>query len=74
MRWGKVTSPATLSTNKGLACIPMPQGRGLTLGLVTGAGFGMLATESVVLKLCQDRPTPDRVRTDALASVEIEEG
>lgn len=52
----------------------MPQGRGLTLGLVTGAGFGMLATESVVLKLCQDRPTPDRVRTDALASVEIEEG
>jgi short subunit dehydrogenase-like uncharacterized protein len=42
--------------------------------LVTGAGFGVLATESVVLKLCQDRPTPDRVRTDALASFEIEEG
>ncbi|GAC1367538.1 MAG: saccharopine dehydrogenase NADP-binding domain-containing protein [Ktedonobacteraceae bacterium] len=42
--------------------------------LVTGAGFGVLATESVVMKLCQDRPTPDRVRTDALASVEIEEG
>ncbi|MBA2678435.1 MAG: saccharopine dehydrogenase NADP-binding domain-containing protein [Ktedonobacteraceae bacterium] len=42
--------------------------------LVTGAGFGVLATESVVLKLCQGRPTPDRVRTDALASVEIEEG
>ncbi|GCE28330.1 membrane protein [Dictyobacter alpinus] len=42
--------------------------------LVTGAGFGVLATESVVLKLCQDRPTPDRVRTDALASVEIEAG
>ena len=42
--------------------------------LVTGAGFGVLATESVVLKLCQDRPAPDRVRTDALASVEIEEG
>ncbi len=42
--------------------------------LVTGAGFGVLATESVVIKLCQDRPTPDRVRTDALASIEIEEG
>ena len=42
--------------------------------LVTGAGFGVLATESVVLKLCQDRPTPDRVRTDALASVELEAG
>lgn len=42
--------------------------------LVTGAGFGVLATESVVIKLCQDRPTPDRVRTDALASVEIEAG
>jgi len=42
--------------------------------LVTGAGFGVLATESVVMKLCQDRPTPDRVRTDALASVAIEAG
>jgi len=42
--------------------------------LVTGAGFGVLATESVVMKLCQDRPTPDRVRTDALASVGIEAG
>ena len=42
--------------------------------LVTGAGFGVLATESVVMKLCQDRPTPDRVRTDALASVALEEG
>jgi short subunit dehydrogenase-like uncharacterized protein len=42
--------------------------------LVTGAGFGVLATESVVMKLCQGRPTPDRVRTDMLASVEIEGG
>lgn len=42
--------------------------------LVTGAGFGVLATESVVLKLCQDRPTPDRVRTDALPSVSMEAG
>ncbi len=42
--------------------------------LVTGAGFGVLATESVVMKLCQNRPTPDRVRTDHLASVAIEPG
>ena len=42
--------------------------------LVTGAGFGVLATESVVIKLCQGRPTPNRVRTDALASLEIEAG
>lgn len=42
--------------------------------LVTGAGFGVLATESVVLKLCQDQPTPDRVRTDMLPSIEIDGG
>ena len=42
--------------------------------LVTGVGFGVLATESVIIKLCQDRPTPDRVRTDALASVALEAG
>jgi short subunit dehydrogenase-like uncharacterized protein len=42
--------------------------------LVTGAGFGVLATESVVLKLCADRPTPARVRVDALAMVENEPG
>ncbi len=42
--------------------------------LVTGAGFGVLATESVVLKLCQARPTPDSVRTDALSSVALEAG
>ncbi len=42
--------------------------------LVTGAGFGVLATESVVVKLCQDHPTPEHVRTDALASLELEAG
>jgi short subunit dehydrogenase-like uncharacterized protein len=42
--------------------------------LVTGAGFGVLATESVVAKLCEGRPTPSRVRVDAVASVEIEAG
>lgn len=34
--------------------------------LVTGAGFGVAATESVVLKLCEDRPSVVRVRVDAL--------
>jgi short subunit dehydrogenase-like uncharacterized protein len=42
--------------------------------LVTGAGFGVLATESVVLKLCADRPAPARVRVDALAMVDSEPG
>ncbi|GAB3576322.1 saccharopine dehydrogenase NADP-binding domain-containing protein [Amycolatopsis endophytica] len=42
--------------------------------LVTGAGFGVLATEAVVAKLCEGRPTPDRVRADALASVSTDDG
>jgi short subunit dehydrogenase-like uncharacterized protein len=42
--------------------------------LVTGAGFGVLATEAVVAKLCEDRPVPSAVRVDALASVAIEAG
>lgn len=35
--------------------------------VVTGAGFGVLATESVVLTLCEGRPPASRVRVDALA-------
>ncbi|MBF9067076.1 saccharopine dehydrogenase NADP-binding domain-containing protein [Streptacidiphilus fuscans] len=42
--------------------------------LVTGAGFGVLATEAVVAKLCEDRPAPHRVRVDAAASVAVEAG
>jgi len=42
--------------------------------LVTGTGFGVLATESVVVKLCQGRPVPDRVRVDAVPSVATEAG
>lgn len=34
--------------------------------LVTGAGFGLLGTESVVLKLCAGRPPAARVRVDAV--------
>lgn len=42
--------------------------------LVTGAGFGVLATESVVLRLTQGQPPAARVRVDALASVALEAG
>jgi short subunit dehydrogenase-like uncharacterized protein len=42
--------------------------------LITGAGFGVLATEAVVVKLCEDRPIPHQVLVDALASVAIDAG
>ncbi|MFJ4333778.1 MULTISPECIES: saccharopine dehydrogenase NADP-binding domain-containing protein [unclassified Streptomyces] len=42
--------------------------------LVTGAGFGVLATEAVVAKLCEQRPAPHRVRVDSVASVAAEAG
>src|SRR5262245_7164003 len=42
--------------------------------LVPGAGFGVLATESVVLKLCDGQPPAARVRVDALPFVGVDEG
>ncbi|WPB88315.1 saccharopine dehydrogenase NADP-binding domain-containing protein [Streptomyces malaysiensis] len=42
--------------------------------LVTGAGFGVLATEAVVAKLCEGRPEPHRARVDSVASVAVEAG
>ncbi|MFJ8961828.1 saccharopine dehydrogenase NADP-binding domain-containing protein [Lentzea sp. NPDC102401] len=42
--------------------------------LVTGAGFGVLATEAVVAALCEGRPVPADVRVDAVASVAVEDG
>lgn len=41
---------------------------------VTGAAFGVLATESVVAVLCRDQPPAARVRVDALPSVATEQG
>jgi len=41
---------------------------------VTAAGFGVLGTESVVLKLCAGRPPALRVRVDSLPVVESEPG
>jgi short subunit dehydrogenase-like uncharacterized protein len=37
--------------------------------LVTGAGFGVIATESVLAAICAGQPTPTHVRVDALPSV-----
>jgi short subunit dehydrogenase-like uncharacterized protein len=42
--------------------------------VLTGAGFGVTATESVVVKLCQDQPTPARVRVDMVPSLAAEAG
>jgi short subunit dehydrogenase-like uncharacterized protein len=37
--------------------------------LVSGAGFGVLATESAALRLMESATAPDRVRVDAMAAV-----
>jgi short subunit dehydrogenase-like uncharacterized protein len=42
--------------------------------LVTGAGFGVLAAESVLLKLCEGRPNPARVRLDLVPAIDSEDG
>ncbi|TDV56254.1 saccharopine dehydrogenase NADP-binding domain-containing protein [Actinophytocola oryzae] len=42
--------------------------------LVSGAGFGVLATESILLHLLAGGEKPSRVRVDAVASVAIEPG
>lgn len=42
--------------------------------LLTGAGFGVTATESVVVELCAGRPVPRRVRTDMVPSIAVEAG
>lgn len=42
--------------------------------VVTASGFGVLATECLVLELCRDRPPAARVRVDAIASLAQEDG
>lgn len=42
--------------------------------MVSGAGFGVLATESILLHLLAGEERPSRVRVDAVASVAIEPG
>ncbi len=41
---------------------------------MTGAGFGVTATESVVVRLCEGRPAPARVRVDMVPSLAMEAG
>lgn len=41
---------------------------------VTGAGFGVLATESVLMRVCEGETAPARVRVDAVAAVAAEPG
>ena len=41
---------------------------------VTGAGFGVTASESVLVKLLEGRPTPAHVRVDMIPSLESEAG
>ncbi len=50
--------------------------RAVTRGstIVTGAGFGVLATESAALRVCQRRPAPTRLRVDAIPSLATEDG
>jgi short subunit dehydrogenase-like uncharacterized protein len=42
--------------------------------LVTGAGFGVTAAESVALWLCRDETPPESVRVDTVPSLALEEG
>lgn len=42
--------------------------------LITGAGFGLLATEAVVATICQGQPTPSSVRVDSFPSIEVAAG
>ncbi|MBF6175799.1 saccharopine dehydrogenase NADP-binding domain-containing protein [Nocardia blacklockiae] len=42
--------------------------------LVVGAGFGVVGTEAIVARLCENRPVPSRVRVDTFASVAVEGG
>ncbi|WP_231446562.1 saccharopine dehydrogenase NADP-binding domain-containing protein [Brevibacterium zhoupengii] len=42
--------------------------------VITGAGFGVTATESVVVRLCEGRPSPVRVRVDMLPSMAVPAG
>lgn len=42
--------------------------------IITGAGFGVLATESVVLRVCEGLPPPAQLRVDAVPALATEEG
>lgn len=48
------------------------RGRGSTL--VVGAGYGVIATESCAVRLCEGRPAPMSLRVDAMPSLASEAG
>jgi short subunit dehydrogenase-like uncharacterized protein len=50
------------------------QARAAGRALITGSGFGVTATESVVVKLAEGRPAPARVRVDMVPSLAVEAG
>lgn len=60
----------------GVQAVLDASGRAAAAGstLVAGGGFGVLATESAVIRLCAGRPTPARVRVDAVPSLAVENG
>jgi short subunit dehydrogenase-like uncharacterized protein len=61
---------AAVSATLGLGAPVAAAGR----TVVTGAGFGVTATESVVVKLCAGRPAPQSVRVDMVPSLALEAG
>ncbi len=61
---------ATVLATLGLSGVAADAGR----TVVTGAGFGVTASESVVVKLCQGHPAPARVRVDMIPSLATEAG
>ncbi|WFE66207.1 hypothetical protein [Micromonospora sp. WMMD714] len=68
-----------LDLSNDLAAVSATLGRGDAFAAagrtaVTGAGFGVTATESVVVKLCDGRPVPRRVRVDMVPSLTVEAG
>jgi len=60
----------------GLQAVLDRHGRAVARGstLVTGAGFGVVATESAVRWVCEGRGAPARVRVDAIASLALADG
>ncbi|MCC9176799.1 hypothetical protein [Arthrobacter sp. zg-Y750] len=50
------------------------EARAANSSVIGGAGFGVLATEALVVRLCAGMPYPSRVQIDALSSSASEDG
>ena len=50
------------------------EARDANSSIIGGAGFGVLATEALVVRLCAGRPAPTRVQIDALSSYAPDDG